>query len=75
MLEMAEKTGVKAMKRPEQYADESVPFGCFLDYLCEVMPNDHILWACVTSPLVESSFIERQLQLILKSLRNGMICL
>ena len=30
MLEIAEKAGVKAIKRPGQYANESVPFGCFL---------------------------------------------
>ena len=42
MLEMAENAGVKAMKRPEKYTNESVPFGKFLDYLCEVMPNEHI---------------------------------
>lgn len=71
MLQMAEKAGVKAMKRPEKYANESVPFGCFLDYLCEVMPNEHLLWACVTSPLVEPYLYRRAIKLYYEKLKEG----
>lgn len=71
MLEMAEEAGVKAVKRPEQYANESVPFGSFLDYLCETMPNDHFLWACVTSPLVEPYLYRRAIRLYFEKLEEG----
>ncbi len=71
MLEMAEKAGVKAMKRPDKYANESVPFGQFLDYLCEVMPNDHIMWACVTSPLVEPYLYRKAIKTYFEKLEEG----
>ena len=71
MLEMAEKAGVQAMKRPEMYANESVPFGRFLDYLCEVLPNEHILWACVTSPLVEPYLYRRAIATYFEKLEEG----
>lgn len=71
MLEMAEKAGVKAMKRPEQYANESVPFGRFLDYLCETIPNEHILWACVTSPLVEPYLYKKAISKYFNKLEEG----
>ncbi len=71
MLQMAEDAGVQAWKRPQKYADESVPFGRFLDYLCEVLPNEHILWACVTSPLVESELYEKAIQLYFEKLKEG----
>lgn len=71
MLQMAEYAGVQAWKRPQKYADESVPFGRFLDYLCEVLPNEHILWACVTSPLVESELYEKAIQLYFEKLEEG----
>ena len=71
MLEMAEKAGAKALKRPEKYADESVPFGRFLDYLCEVLPNEHILWACVTSPLVEPYLYRKAIKLYFENWGKG----
>lgn len=71
MLQMAEDAGVQAWKRPQKYADESVPFGRFLDYLCEVLPNEHILWACVTSPLVEPELYEKAIQLYFEKLKEG----
>lgn len=71
MLEMAESAGVKAMKRPIQYANESVPFGMFLDYLCKVLPNDHIMWACATSPLVEPYLYKKAIKLYFQKLEEG----
>ena len=71
MLEMAEKAGVTAIKRPEKYANESVPFGMFLEYICKVVPNDHILWACVTSPLVEPYLYRKAIRLYFEKLKEG----
>lgn len=71
MLNMAEKAGVKAVKRPEKYANESVPFGKILDYLCETLPNEHILWACVTSPLVEPELYRNAINLYFEKLEEG----
>lgn len=71
MLDMAKAAGVQALKRPIQYADESVPFGKFLEYLCGVLPNEHILWACVTSPLVEPYLYEKAIALYFEKLNEG----
>ena len=71
MLRMAEQAGATPMKRPEKYANESVPFGKFLDYLCEVLPNEHILWACVTSPLVEPYLYKKAIDLYFQKLEEG----
>ena len=71
MLGMAEKAGVIALKRPIEYANESVPFGEFLDYLCRVLPNEHIMWACVTSPLVEPYLYNKAINLYFEKLKEG----
>ena len=71
MLEMALKAGVKAIKRPEIYANESVPFSNFLDYLCGILPNEHLLWACVTSPLVEPYLYRKAINLYFNMLSEG----
>jgi len=52
MLEIANNNGVIAIKRPSYYADESRPFSEFLEYICTIINGDHLLWACVTSPLI-----------------------
>ncbi len=71
MLKMAENVGVKVMKRPEKYANESVPFGEFLSYLCDILPNEHILWACVTSPLVDSKLYRKAIATYFDNLNKG----
>lgn len=71
MLAIGNKCGVKALKRPNQYADESVPFGMFLEYLCDVIEGDHILYACVTSPCVESYLYEKAINLYFEKLKEG----
>lgn len=71
MLAMAKENGVTAMKRPKQYADESVPFGMFLEYLSEALPNENIMWACATSPLVEPYLYERAIELYFEKTNEG----
>lgn len=71
MLKMAEEEGVTAMKRPEQYANESVPFGKFLEYICKEVPNEHIMWACATSPLVEPYLYRKAIATYFEKLNEG----
>lgn len=71
MLEMAIDEGVKAMERPQMYADESVPFGAFLEYLAGVLPNEHIMWSCVTSPLVGPYLYEKAIALYFEKIQEG----
>lgn len=71
MLAMARENGVTAIKRPKKYADESVPFGMFLEYLSEVLPNENIMWACATSPLVEPYLYEKAIELYFEKMEEG----
>ena len=71
MLAMGIAEGVTAIKRPKEYADESVPFGMFLEYISDEMPNDHIMWACATSPLVEPYLYRKAVKTYFEKLEEG----
>lgn len=71
MLAMAENEGVVAMKRPKQYADESLPISEFVKYLGKILPGDHIMWACVTSPLVNSDLYKIAIHIYFEKLMEG----
>lgn len=71
MLAIGEKSGVKAIKRPIQYANESVPFGMFLEYVCDIIEGEHLMWACATSPLVEPYLYEKAIQTYFEKLEEG----
>lgn len=71
MLRMAFEEGVRAVKRPSKYADESEPFGNFLEYLMGVMEYDHLLYACCTSPLIQENTYRKAIDLYFKGLSTG----
>jgi N-acylneuraminate cytidylyltransferase len=71
MLSMAEKEGVIPLLRPKQYADESLPISEFLLYLCDNLTGQHFMWACVTSPLVDSELYKNAIAIYRKKLSEG----
>ena len=71
MLAMAESEGVIALLRPKQYADESLPISEFISYLCDNVEGTHFMWACVTSPLVDSMLYQKAITLYLQKLSEG----
>lgn len=71
MLEMGLKEGVKAVKRPLKYADESQPFGYFLEYICEIISYDNLMWSCCTSPMVTPCVYEKSINLYFQKLKEG----
>lgn len=71
MLQMALDEDVLAIKRPAMYADESQPFGKFLEYLTGEMNCKHLLYACCTSPLIEADLYEKAINLYLDKLKEG----
>lgn len=71
MLNMAEQEGVKAIKRPQKYADESQPFGLFLEYICNIIEGKHLLWACCTSPMVVPALYKKAINMYEKRLDEG----
>ncbi|MDE6846797.1 MAG: acylneuraminate cytidylyltransferase family protein [Lachnospiraceae bacterium] len=71
MLAIAENAGIKAIKRPVKYADESVPFGMFLEYVCDIVEGDHVMWACATSPCVEPYLYNKAIKTYFEKLEEG----
>lgn len=71
MLAIGEACGVKAVKRPIQFANESVPFGMFLEYVCDIIEGDHLMWACATSPCVEPYLYEKAIKTYFEKLQEG----
>lgn len=71
LLAMAEAEGVVAMKRPIQYANESLPICEFVSWLGKNLEGDHVLWACVTSPLVDAELYQKAIDLYYEKLKEG----
>ena len=68
MLQIAQEA---AIKRPKQYADESVPFGMFLEYVCDIVEGGHVMWACATSPCVEPYLYQKAIKTYFEKLQEG----
>ena len=52
--EISKKMGVEFELRPTKYANESRPLSEFFRYVSTLLDNnDEMLWACVTSPLID----------------------
>lgn len=71
MLEMARRVGVVAWERPEYLADESHPFSDFVAYVAQKVDTDIIVWACVTSPLMETGAYETAIHTFLEAEQQG----
>lgn len=71
MLEIGISEGVSAVRRPEEFANESKPFGEFISYLCDSIDGSHFMWACVTSPLVEPPLYQLACRLYFEKLEEG----
>lgn len=71
MLEMAKGEGVIALERPIEYALHGVSFGKFVEYICSQIEGTHILWTCVTSPLVEKELYKKAIRLYLEKIQEG----
>lgn len=70
ILEMAQKEGVKTLKRPIELAKSDALFGDLVEYVCDNTEYDHIMWSCVTSPLITSDIYSRAIDLYFESLDN-----
>lgn len=71
MLKMAEEHGVESWKRPERYTLDEVPFGEFVEYICRQLTGDHVLWACCTSPLVDTELYRKGIAVYFDALQSG----
>jgi len=71
MLGIAEAAGVDAILRPSCFADESRPFADFVRYVASIVDDGHILWACVTSPLITTDLFNKVLPAYYQGLDEG----
>ena len=71
ILSMAEKEGVRAIKRPYEFSAETKPFQEFLYYIVGEATNDHVMWACCTSPMVSSDIYEKACKTYIEKLDEG----
>ncbi|HHP0355631.1 TPA: cytidylyltransferase domain-containing protein [Campylobacter lari subsp. concheus] len=71
MLQMARDMGVEAILRPKDLADESRPLSDFFDYIVELIPEGHLIWACATSPFFDEHLMVQAKQEYLKALSSG----
>lgn len=69
--EMCKKEDVPVIRRPLHLAKSSTLFGDFVEYICQSVRYEHILWACVTSPLITSSIYQDALEKYFACLSDG----
>ena len=71
ILEMAAKEGARAIKRPLEFSLETKPFQDFLYYIVGEAKEDHIMWACCTSPMVGADVYEKGCKTYFEKLKEG----
>lgn len=71
ILEMARKEGVITLKRPVEYTNGERTFSEFVEYIVSQMDTQHILWSCVTSPLVGQKLYQNVINKYYEILSQG----
>lgn len=71
IADMCKSESVQVMLRPVELARSNASFGDFVEYICKNVECDHILWACVTSPLISPSIYREALDKYYKCLDEG----
>lgn len=71
MLEIGRSLGVRALKRPDDLANESRPLSDFFDYIVDVIDEGILLWACCTSPLFDETCIQKAVDLYISKVLHS----
>lgn len=71
ILEMSKKEGVNCIKRPMELAKSDALFGDFIEYICSIVKQDHIMWSCVTSPLISTEIYQSAISAYYECLEKG----
>lgn len=71
ILSMAKEEGVRAIKRPYEFSAETKPFQEFLYYIVGEATEDHVMWACCTSPMVDVGTYNRGCKTYFEKLKEG----
>lgn len=67
LLDIAKLNGAKINLRPSKYTLDETPFGDFVEYISNKIDADYILWACVTSPLIDNNDYDTSISHFLKN--------
>lgn len=71
IAEMLGDLGVEILYRPIEYAKPDANFGELVNYVCNQVKADHILWTCVTSPMVSGKIYSKALEKYFQALKDG----
>lgn len=71
MLDKARSKGVEAIRRPSDLADESRPLSDFFDYICTLITDGHLMWACCTSPLFGAELMQKAINTYFRIINEG----
>ena len=71
ILSMADAEGVRAVRRPYEFSAETKPFQDFLYYIVGEASEDHVMWACCTSPMVDIETYNRGCRTYFEKLKEG----
>lgn len=71
ILGMADAEGVRAIKRPYEFSAETKPFQDFLYYIVGEASEEHVMWACCTSPMVDINTYNRGCRTYFEKLKEG----
>ena len=70
--EISKKMGVEFELRPIEYANESRPLSEFFRYVASLLENNsNMLWACVTSPLIDEDDYTKIINRYFESITKG----
>lgn len=68
---IAKAENIRVIERPSQYAYNSRKFDEFTKYICSELTSDNVLWACVTSPLVDAELYTHAMEIYNEKLSCG----
>lgn len=71
LTEIALKENVSVNKRPRNLAKKDASFGELVRYVCAEVTEKNILWACVTSPLVDEKVYENAIDVYKEKVKKG----
>lgn len=71
LTSIAQAENVKVLPRPSEYSQDNSLFGDFVKNVCENIECEHVLWACVTSPLVSPEKYTQAIELYEEKLSCG----
>ena len=66
-----ESEKIEYIVRPAKFSELDCNFNSFCEYVAEIVPTSHVVWAPVTCPLVGSSLFDSAIDLFVESVPRG----